>query len=791
MSNFYRLKSHPNRYLYNHLEAVARQTAKIFETGLVNSSFISQKDYYNELIRTAYVTGATHDIGKGTKYFQQYLLDKLDFDPLLKSHSFISSLYSSFALSRDPVLSNENRDFLILVSSLAIQGHHGSLKRPTSFLKGLDFFDERKIFLRQVESFENVQEIEGISNKLKIFSFSQFIDEWETCLFDFCKILLKWEKILKNVKDYNDPYFLIHTMFSSLLDADRLDASSLSIIRNYHINNNSISNYVSNLHTEQLANKIKQDRESLSNQLNKNREFLFNQLNRISREVDLNQKILTLTAPTGIGKTLSSMNFAINLRNRISETMRYTPRIIYVAPFISILDQNVKVFEKALQSNIQSNVLLLQHHLAPINYYKDIVKEQKNETYNIPQSELFIDGWHSEIIVTTFIQFFNTIFGRYTSQLRRFHNLIGSIVILDEIQSIPFEYWGIVREVLLFLGNRLKCTIIMMTATQPLIFHKNELFEIAPKFVDFPKRVTFYSKINHALTLDEFCMDVKIKIREYPTKSILIETNTIRSAIEVYNAINNFRTVFFLSSQVIPIHRGPRITEIDNRLKNSEPIVLVSTQVVEAGVDLDFNIAVRDIGPIDSIIQTAGRCNRNGIRKDTESPFFIYRVVNKENNSEIAKSVYGPVAIEISKDLLIKNQSIEDLLNSYYHEISTRRSGQKSVNIKENIKELNYESIEENFNLIDQEFKEPVFIEYDDEATSIWNEFLSIFNNSNKKINSRSQILRIRHLMEQYMISVSRDDINRFGLQENFGIYKVDKKDINEIYNNITGFAHS
>ena len=504
--------------------------------------------------------------------------------------------------------------------------------------------------------------------------------------------------------------------------------------------------------------------------------------------MDLNQKILTLTAPTGIGKTLSSMNFAINLRNRISETMKYTPRIIYVAPFISILDQNVKVFEKALQSKMQSNILLLQHHLAPINYFKDIVKEQKNETYNIPQSELLIDGWHSEIIVTTFIQFFNTIFGRYTSQLRRFHNLINSIVILDEIQSIPFEYWGIVREVLLFLGNELKCTIIMMTATQPLIFHQNEIFEIAPKFVDFPKRVTFYSKTNQALTLDEFCIEVKRKIREYPTNSILIETNTIRSATEVYNAINNFRTVFFLSSQVIPIHRRPRITEIYNRLQNSEPIILVSTQVVEAGVDLDFNIAVRDIGPIDSIIQTAGRCNRNGVRKDTESPFFIYRVINKENSSEIAKSVYGRVAIEISKDLLIKSQSIEDLLNSYYHEISMRRSGQKSVEIKENIKELNYESIEDNFNLIEQEFKEPVFIEYNDEATNIWNEFLNIFNNPNQKLNSRSQILRIRHLMEQYMISVSKDDINRFGLQENFGIYKVDKKDINEVYNMITGF---
>ena len=216
MSNFYQLKSHPNRYLYDHLKAVSYKSASIFGSCLLNTSFFSQKcNYYNDLIRAAYVAGACHDIGKGTNYFQQYLSKKIDFDPILKSHSFISSLYSSFVLSRDPEVSNENRDFLILASSLAIQGHHGSLKRPTKFLTGIDVFEERKIFLRQIESFQNVEELEIISKNLKIFSFSKFIDKWETFLFDFSKILANWEKILKNVKDYRDPYFLIHTMFSS------------------------------------------------------------------------------------------------------------------------------------------------------------------------------------------------------------------------------------------------------------------------------------------------------------------------------------------------------------------------------------------------------------------------------------------------------------------------------------------------------------------------------------------------------------------------------------------------
>ena len=109
----------------------------------------------------------------------------------------------------------------------------------------------------------------------------------------------------------------------------------------------------------------------------------------------------------------------------------------------------------------------------------------------------------------------------------------------------------------------------------------------------------------------------------YQSKSILIEMNTIPTAIHVYNSIMNSQEssaypekVFFLSSQIIPKHRGPRIEQIKHRLERSETIVLVSTQVIEAGVDLDFNVAIRYIGPIDSIIQAAGRCNRNGKRKD-------------------------------------------------------------------------------------------------------------------------------------------------------------------------------
>ena len=286
----------------------------------------------------------------------------------------------------------------------------------------------------------------------------------------------------------------------------------------------------------------------------------------------------------------------------------------------------MKVLQDVFQSQQlkQSNLLLMHHHLAPIDYTKNMIEEQRRESYSTSQSELLIQGWNAEIIVTTFVQFFNTIFGRFTSQIRRLHNLLGSIIILDEIQSIPFEYWDAVRNAMLFLSEKFGFTIIMMTATQPLIFAENETKELAPKDIlkNLPQRVVFHTRNQRPIKIRDFCIDVNNLINENRKNSILIELNTISNANTVFRSIieNNIDSdnLFFLSSQVIPKHRGPRIDQIKNRRR---PIMLVSTQVIEAGVDLDFDIVIRDIGPIDSIVQSSGRCNRNGKRKATTLHF--------------------------------------------------------------------------------------------------------------------------------------------------------------------------
>jgi CRISPR-associated endonuclease/helicase Cas3 len=779
MSNSYQLKSHPpDRLLRDHLIHVSSSCKRIIqETTNVISTSISLSD----LTQVAFIIGATHDIGKGTPYFQKYLLDKeAKIDPFLKSHSMISSLYCSWLILNDTTISDISRNYLCLAASLVIQGHHGSLKRPTSYLENLEHFNKEEIFSKQIESLnESLQELERITtHDLGLDSFVEFTNSWQDHLYDFCRNI-----ILLGPPSYSkEQYFTINLLYSALLEADVSHAGSIIQSPRLDIESDIIRNYIADIQTNDDAKEI-----------NLLRNILFNHVDNKSVTEILDHKIFTLTAPTGLGKTLTSMNFALNVRRRIQQEKAFRPRIVYVAPFISILDQNMEVLQKVFtqpqEAAVNSNLLLMHHHLAPVNYKA----QQQDETYSTSQSEFLTHGWNAEIVVTTFIQFFNTIFGRYTSQLRRLNNLVGSIIILDEVQSIPFKFWDAVRNVLLFLSTRFNFTVILMTATKPLIFAEGETTEIASNesIQNIPARVSFQLRHRQEITLDNFCNEINHLIGDNNDKNILIELNTINTAKQVLDSISS-DNLFFLSSQVIPKHRRPRINKIKEALKpnNNKPVILVTTQVIEAGVDVDFDIAVRDIGPIDSIVQTAGRCNRNGKRSAIESPFFIYRIMDDRRQfvTEYAKYVYGDVSIEIAKSLLDKdNLDISSLVNDYFLEIQNRRSNQESKKLNMDISKLNYEEVEQGFRLIDEEYKMPVFVEFDDNAKTIWERFVKLAEDKNRKRTSES--IQLRNEMEQYMIGVSEKDVQNVNLKESSGIYKINNSDIGRLYNEETGFV--
>jgi CRISPR-associated endonuclease/helicase Cas3 len=173
---------------------------------------------------------------------------------------------------------------------------------------------------------------------------------------------------------------------------------------------------------------------------------------------------LSLTAPTGSGKTLTIFMFANLLRKKIFNQTNRTPRIIYVSPFLSIIDQNAEVISKCLgidNYEKQSPLMITHHHHAPLVY-----EDESNESYSNFMSQLLIEGWNTKIIVTTMVQFLETLIGCRVSSLRKL-NIIGSIVILDEVQSIDYKHWQLIHYCLEFLENECDTIIILMTATQP------------------------------------------------------------------------------------------------------------------------------------------------------------------------------------------------------------------------------------------------------------------------------------------------------------------------------------
>jgi CRISPR-associated endonuclease/helicase Cas3 len=742
---------------------VAEKSQSILET--LNNADIPFDS--KSIARTAYIMGATHDIGKSSEFFQRYIKGDKSQKPLLKSHSPISSLFCYWAVKHDSKIS-ENSHLLGISAALGVNGHHGSLKSPITYSNRMDNFFEEEILKQQIESIQKNSEVDKICNNLGILHFAEFSSKWqdnfESMIHDFWKF-----KTPVNSEPNYHVYFLTNLLFSVLLDSDRADAAKISYQR-INIDENSVKRFVSN-----FADK--------PNKINKARNNLFLHLDATSHNIRLENKILSITAPTGLGKTLSSLNFAMQLRERIKSSHGFTPRIIYVAPFTSILDQNFSEFENVFKSTGQSNVLLLHHHLAPLDY-KSFKDEIGAESFRTSQSELLISGWSSEIVVTTFIQLFGTVFGKSTHELRRFQNLAGSIVILDEIQSIPFEYWDAVRQTLLFLSKNYSIWFVLMTATQPLIFREDEILELVGTSIpQLPSRVSFNVKIKERKTIAEFCQELRLLIDSNPQKSILVELNTISSASEVYNFIKN-EDSFYLSSHIIPNHRLPRIKEIKQRLDSNKRTILVSTQVVEAGVDLDFDLAVRDVGPIDSIVQTAGRCNRNGLKDTKESTFSIY-AIKDQNGMLYSNSVYGLVSIDIAMNLLQHNNSVERLVGEYFKEVTKKKTNTKSVNINTAIEELDYDKVKTNFNLIDEQDKVSVFVEFDENAISIWKDFLSLAESERK---SRDTILKIRRNMAGYMINISEKEKDRKRLQEVNGIYKIAIENLKEYYDEDVGF---
>ena len=324
------------------------------------------------------------------------------------------------------------------------------------------------------------------------------------------------------------------------------------------------------------------------------------------------QGLFTLTVPTGGGKTFTSMAFALEHAKR--HGMR---RVIYVIPFTSIIEQNAAEFRKAFGE--LGEQALLEHHST-----FDDGKLQNEATKD--KLRLASENWDAPIVVTTAVQFFESLFADRSSRCRKLHNIAGSVIILDEAQMLPLNLLLPIMQAIKELAQNYRCSVVMCTATQPAVQAENGFYrgfenvrEIAPKptaLFDKLRRTT----VQHIGTQTD--ADLLAKLGEHP--QMLIIVNNRRYARSLYDQAKHLDGTFHLTTLMCAKHRSQKLDEIRGRLKNGEPCRVIATSLIEAGVDVDFPLVMRAEAGLDSVAQAAGRCNREGKRPSENSFVWIF-----------------------------------------------------------------------------------------------------------------------------------------------------------------------
>lgn len=312
--------------------------------------------------------------------------------------------------------------------------------------------------------------------------------------------------------------------------------------------------------------------------------------------------LFSLTVPTGGGKTFSSLAFALE-----HASLHSLDRIIYVIPYTSIIEQNAEVFRSILGEDG-----LLEHHSA-----LDVDRLHKGGSESNEQMrrmELASENWDAPLIVTTSVQFFESLFARRTSKCRKLHNIARSVVILDEAQMIPVPFLLPCLEAIRELAANYGSTVVLCTATQPALT-KNAEFDRGLEGVReiAPDPSELYEKFRRVTVEDLGILPADAlseRLREF--ERVLCVVNTRREALDVFERIKDAGEAHHLSALMCPEHRSEKLALVKGHLKAGSRCRLVSTRLIEAGVDIDFPVVFRAISGIDSIAQASGRCNREG-----------------------------------------------------------------------------------------------------------------------------------------------------------------------------------
>lgn len=344
----------------------------------------------------------------------------------------------------------------------------------------------------------------------------------------------------------------------------------------------------------------------------------------------------SLTVPTGGGKTLASLDFA--LRHACTHGHR---RIIYAIPFTSIIDQNAGIFRKVFHSLAEAwgHDPVLEHH----SNFDAPSEPSGNE---VPLWRKAAENWDAPLIATTNVQFFESLYANRPSRCRKLHRIARSVIILDEAQAIPVFLIHPILHALECLVKDFGCTVVFCTATQPALQQRDDfpigipaadIIEIAPAPAALQtqlRRVTAepLGPLTHAALYEH--------LRTHAQTGALVIFNTTRAAASFYHLHGSELLKFHLSARMCPAHRRAVLSKVADLRRSGQSCLLVSTQVVEAGVDLSFPVVYRAECGIDSLTQAAGRCNRHGewgLGPDAQGRIYLFEAVDHPLPSPLAE----------------------------------------------------------------------------------------------------------------------------------------------------------
>ena len=411
-------------------------------------------------------------------------------------------------------------------------------------------------------------------------------------------------------------------LLSCLVDADRLDTSGRRSVQAPLESETKLRRLLT--HLEDLAAKA-----------------LERGANRVVREVREQvqtlcsaaasgpARLFSLTVPTGGGKTLAAMRFALERAVARPEEVR---RVIVVIPFLSIIEQNAAVYRELFGADA-----LVEHHSGAVAIKPDrkLIREPDDDAA-VPLTRPETENWDAPLIVTTSVRFFESLFSNHPSDLRRIHNIAGSVIVLDEVQTLPRSLLAPLLGMLRELTRDWGCTVVMATATQPAFElsasampgeeagcrwpHGTVTPIVPPQTAQAMhsalRRVTVEWRLEAATTWDSLAAELLSHAQALCVVNTRNHAGTLFRLLREQAGESRHQSLFHLSTRMCAEHRLAVLEIIRQRLKAEEPCLVVSTQLIEAGVDVDFPLAYRALGPLDAIVQVAGRVDREGRRTE-------------------------------------------------------------------------------------------------------------------------------------------------------------------------------